>query len=69
MLDVSQNVYDCLKFETYSFWEAGYIRSLTLSVRGSTLTSESDVWRRQILTYKAGPRTERINIFLTAVDP
>ena len=38
--------------------------------RGDCLyTSESDVSRRQILTYKDGPRTERIEIFLTAVDP
>ena len=32
-------------------------------------TSESDVCRRQILTYKDGPRTERIEKFLIAVDP
>ena len=31
--------------------------------------SESDVCGRQILTYKVGPRTERIEIFLIAVDP
>ena len=28
-----------------------------------------DVCRRQILTYKDGPRTERIKIFLMVVDP
>ena len=33
------------------------------------LTSESDVYRRQILTYKDDPRTERIKIFTMAVDP
>ena len=32
-------------------------------------TSESDVCRCQILTYKDGPRTERLKIFLTAVHP
>ena len=32
-------------------------------------TSESDVCRCQILTYKDGPRTARIKIFLMAVDP
>ena len=32
-------------------------------------TSESDVCRRQILTYKDGPRTERNTIFLMVVDP
>ena len=31
--------------------------------------SESDVCKRQILTYKDGPRTERIYIFLMALDP
>ena len=31
-------------------------------------TSESDVCRRQILTYKDDPRTERIKIFIMAVD-
>ena len=31
--------------------------------------SESDVCRRQILTYKDGPRTERIKIFIMAEDP
>ena len=30
--------------------------------------SESDVYRRQILTYKDGPRTEIIKIFILAVD-
>ena len=39
---------------------------LTISARGERLyTSESDVCRRQILTCKDGPRTERIKIFLT----
>ena len=31
-------------------------------------TSESDVCRRQILMYKDGPRTERIQILIMAVD-
>ena len=31
--------------------------------------SESAVYRRQILTYKDGPRTERIKIFLMVADP
>ena len=30
--------------------------------------SESDVGRRQILTYKDGPRAERIEIFIMAAD-
>ena len=38
--------------------------------RGDRLyTSESDVCRRQILTYKDDPRTERMKIFIIAVDP
>ena len=38
--------------------------------RGDRLyTSKSDVCRRQILTYKDGPRAERIKIFLMVVDP
>ena len=48
------------------------IYSLTLSpfqCGGRLYTSESDVHRRQILTYKDGPRTERIQIFLVVVDP
>ena len=32
-------------------------------------TSESDVYRRYILTYKNGPRTERIKTIIMAVDP
>ena len=32
-------------------------------------TSESAVYRRQILTRKDGPRTERVNVGTTAVDP
>ena len=38
--------------------------------RGHRLyTSESDVCRRQILTYKDGPCTERIKNMIMAVDP
>ena len=35
---------------------------LIFLVRGRLYTSESDVYRRQILTYKDGPRTERVNL-------
>ena len=31
--------------------------------------SASDICRRQILTYKDVPRTERINTFIMAIDP
>ena len=34
--------------------------ALTLSVLGRLYTSESDVCRRQILTYKDGPRTKKM---------
>ena len=33
------------------------------------LLSESDICRRQILTYKDAPRTEKNKIFIVAVDP
>ena len=42
---------------------------LILTARGRLYTSESDVCRRQILTYKDGPRAEKNTIFLVAVDP
>ena len=34
---------------------------LILSEGGRLYTSESDVYRRQILTYKYGPRAARVN--------
>ena len=42
-------------------------------MQGSTLTSDSDIYRRQILTSKVGPRTEKINhcvaeLFLFFID-
>ena len=36
---------------------------------GTVFKTESDVCRRQILTYKDGPRNERIKTFMIAVDP
>ena len=36
---------------------------LTLTMRGSTLSAESDVYRHQILTTKVDPRAERVQIF------
>ena len=41
-------------------WVYGHYKFLVLSARGSTL--ESDVCRRQILTSKSDPRTERVKI-------
>ena len=37
--------------------------------RDRIYTSESDVCRRQIQTYKDGPRSEKNEIFLIAADP
>ena len=44
------------------------MRGLTLPARRHLNTSESDVYRRQIMTYKDGPRFERIKPFIMAVD-
>ena len=43
-----------------------FICTLTLLVRGP---SEFDVYRRQVLTYKDGPRTERIETLVMVVNP
>ena len=37
---------------------------LNLSASGPSKTSESDVHRRQILTYKDSPRPERVEVVL-----
>ena len=38
----------------------GYYKYFTISLQGSTLTSESDDHRRQILTSSVGPSAERV---------
>ena len=43
--------------------------TLTLTARGQTLSSESDVCRRQILTTKDYPRTVKVKIFLMVLHP
>ena len=48
---------DSLKYQCYG--STVIINILILSVRG-LYTSESDVCRRQILTYKDGPGAERV---------
>ena len=55
---------DLFEYLSYGYKTNGHI--LILSVWGPVRfhTSESDVYRRQILTYKDGPRAERIKIFL-----
>ena len=46
------------------------IANILILRRGDRLfTSESDVYRRQILTYKDGTRTEKITTFIMAVSP
>ena len=49
-------------------WERWVSPGSALSARGGLYTSKSDVCRRQILTYKDCPRTERIRIFVMVVD-
>ena len=45
-------------------WPYGHYKLLVLSVRGPTLEPlEPDVYRRPILTSKAGPRAERVNCY------
>ena len=45
----------------YLCYESTAIRNILLSqCRGRLYTSESDVYRRQILTYKDGPRAVKI---------
>ena len=52
------NHHTCL---SASFEYAHYINILLFRCGYSLYTSESDVCRRQILTYKDGPRAERVN--------
>ena len=53
-------------FEYVCYGPTTIINSFILTVLGSTLyfriTSESDVYRRQILTSKVDPRTVRVNL-------
>ena len=42
-------------------WVYGHYKYFNYSSGGGLYTSESDVYRRQILTYKDDPRAERIN--------
>ena len=47
-------------FEYSCYVSTTIIHILILSVRGRLYTSEPDVYRRQIMTYKDGPRAERV---------
>ena len=49
-------------FEYLCYGSTASINIFTLSVRGSTWTSESDVCRRQILTCKVDPCAVRVNV-------
>ena len=39
------------------------------SLSAGLYTPESDVCRRQIITYKGGPRTDKITICIVALNP
>ena len=57
------------RFHVY-FSALSDIQSLLPFQHGDRLyTSESDVCRRQTLTYKDDPRSERIKIFIIVIDP
>ena len=62
-------MFDTLCFIIFSFLYFLSDIDLTLSARDRLYTSEYVVYRRQILTYKDGTRTERIKISLMGVDP
>ena len=66
-----QHVARALSFEYLCYGSTAIINSITctLTVRYLFYTSESDVSRRQILTYKDGPHMEIITIFILVVDP
>ena len=49
-------------FEYLCYRSKTTMRILILPVRDRLYTSESEVYRRQILTYKDGPRAERVKI-------
>ena len=59
-----------LKKINYLKYDNVYVHSIDLFSRGYRLyTSESDVYRRQILKYKDRSRTEKNKLFATVVDP
>ena len=47
----------------------GDVRGHTSAHEPGLCESESDVCRRQILTSKVGPRTEKMKLFCMVVDP
>ena len=47
-----------------------YLWMLTITFVGAgTVFMRQNLRRRQILTHEDGPRTERIKIFITVIDP
>ena len=61
MFEIISNVLSLSTSFAYLCYEyTAIINSLILSVRGPSLYA-SNVYRRQILTYKDGPRTVRVN--------
>ena len=64
-LHIVQYLYKC-SFRRHIDWISWKYQPFQCGNR--LYTSESDVCRRQILTYKDGPRTERIKIFIMNID-
>ena len=64
---VSEN--EVTKYDAYLYhYSLECLKGLTLSVWGCLHRSEINVLIRQFLTYKDGPHTEKIQIFITALD-
>ena len=57
------------KRENKDFKQCMSIQNEPFQCEDRLQTSESDVYRRQILTYEDGPRTERTKLFIMTVDP
>ena len=50
----------CALFEYLCYGSITFINSLLCQCRNRLCTSEPDVYRRQVLTYKIDPRAERV---------
>ena len=55
-------------FEYLCYGSTAIKNILILSVRNRLYTSESHVYKRQILTYKDGPRAERVKVKLLVIS-
>ena len=56
---------------TATIWCKGFnpFNAGTVFIRQNLTSIDVRFYRRQILTYTDGPRTERVNIYIEAVDP